>query len=187
MMVIWMTGLSGAGKTTLCEALTQRLKAALPALTNLDGDVVRQVFGGELGYAETDRVTQIKRIQSLAEMLDRQGMVVLVAALYAHPDLLAWNRATFDDYFEIYLNAPIGLVQQRDPKGLYAKAAAGTMSQVVGLDIPWHAPVNPDLTIDMTVGRSVDETADMIIDAVPVLAEAHRISDILDRHARVSA
>jgi len=186
-MVIWMTGLSGAGKTTLCEALTRRLKPALPALTILDGDVVRQVFGGDLGHSEADRVTQIRRIQSLAEMLDRQGLVVLVAALYAHPDLLAWNRATFDDYFEIYLNAPLDLVRRRDPRGLYGKAAAGQMPDVVGLDIPWHAPVNPDLTIDMTAGRSVDETMALIIDAVPVLAEAHRISDILDRHARVSA
>ncbi len=186
-MVIWITGLSGAGKTTLCEALSRRLKPHLPELTNLDGDVVRQVFGGELGYGEPDRVAQIKRIQSLAEMLDGQGLVVLVAALYAHPDLLAWNRATFADYVEVYLEAPLDLVRARDPKGLYAKAAAGRMPDVVGLDIPWHAPVNPDLTIDMTAGPSVDDAAQTIIDAVPVLAEAERISHILDRHARVSA
>jgi adenylylsulfate kinase-like enzyme len=186
-MVIWMTGLSGAGKTTLCETLNRRLKPVLPALTTLDGDAVRQVFGSELGYTEADRVTQIKRIQSLAEMLDRQGLVVLVAALYARPDLLAWNRDTFDGYVEIYLDAPLTLVQQRDPKGLYAKAAAEAMPNVVGMDIPWHAPESPDLTIDMTAGLTVDETADLVIAAVPALAEAAHIADILDRHARVSA
>ena len=148
-MIIWITGISGAGKTTLCEALRRLLKPRLPELVLLDGDVIRDIFGNDLGFAEPDRMRQIRRIQSIALELDRQGLVVLVAALYAHPSLLEWNRQNFTAYFEIYLEASLPLVQARDPKGLYAKVKRGEMKEVVGLDIPWHSPTSPDLRIDV--------------------------------------
>jgi len=168
-MVIWLTGLSGAGKTELCHALLDIVKPRLPTLVRLDGDVVRAIFGGGLGYTEPDRVVQIKRIQALARELDRQSFVVLVAALYARPDLLAWNRSFFTDYFEIYVNTSLDEVQRRDSKGLYARAMRGEESNVVGIDIPWHAPAAPDLVVDGASDTPAG-LAQRVIDAVPIFA-----------------
>lgn len=170
-MVIWLTGLSGAGKTTLCDALLASVKPRLPTLVRIDGDVVRAIFGAGLGYSEPERVVQIKRIQALAKELDQQGFIVLVAALYAHPELLAWNRANFSDYFEIYLDTPLAEVQRRDAKGLYERAKTGQQRDVVGIDIPWHAPTNADLVLD-GAGDTPAGLAERVIEAVPALARA---------------
>ncbi len=171
-MVIWITGLSGAGKTSLCEALSRKLKPHLPQLVLIDGDAVRRLFGDTLGHREADRKEQIGRIQRFAKMLSDQGLVVLVAALYCHPDLLAWNRANLIGYFEVYLDAPLDLVQRRDSKGLYAGAAAGDVPHVVGVDIPWHAPQAPDLRLDAGAGMNPDDMAMGVIRAVPFLSSA---------------
>jgi adenylylsulfate kinase-like enzyme len=144
-MVIWSTGLSGAGKTTLAVALRDILKPQLPHTVLIDGDVIRDVFGESLGYAEPDRVIQINRIQRLAKILADQGLIVIVAALYSHPDLLAWNRKNLSGYFEIYLKASQDLLHRRDQKNLYSMAKKGETKNVVGIDIPWHAPQAPDL------------------------------------------
>ena len=153
-MVIWITGISGAGKTTLATALYEAMKPRLPELVRIDGDEVRALFGNSLSFAESDRRLQIQRLQNLAAMLDGQGFSVIVAALYAHPDLLAWNRDHFSDYFEVYIDASLDLVRSRDPKGLYAKADCGDMPHVVGLDVPWHAPDAPHMTV--TAGDDLD-------------------------------
>ena len=173
-MVIWVTGLSSSGKTTLCNALWDVLKPGLPQLVLLDGDAVRAAFGGGLGYREEDRVVQITRVQNLAKMLSDQGMVVLVAALYANPELLGWNRANIDEYFEIYLKASSETVRRRDNRGLYAKADSGAMKDVVGVDIPWHAPQSPDLVIDCDAGEPADVLASRVLSSVPGLAVSIR-------------
>jgi cytidine diphosphoramidate kinase len=171
-MIIWITGLSGAGKTTICEAIVRKLKPVMPELGLVDGDVVRDVFANDLDYTEPSRMLQIKRIQSLAKVMDTQDFVILVAALYSHPELLAWNRANYSNYFEVYLDASLDLVRSRDPKGLYAKADAGEMDHVVGIDLPWHAPLNPDLTIKATNVETPEDMAGQIISAVPCLTSA---------------
>lgn len=171
-MIIWITGLSGAGKTTLSDAIAVLVKPRLPEFVQVDGDVIRAMVGQEADYSEAARVQQIKRLQALAGYLSRQNMVVAVAALYAHPDLLAWNRANFRDYFEVYIDAPIDTVRARDVKGLYAKAARGEMKHVVGLDIPWHAPAHADLTIDARKGETPEASALRVARAVPRLAAA---------------
>ena len=170
-MVIWITGLSGTGKTTLCEALRALIKSRLAETVVLDGDVIRALFDTGLGYREQDRVVQIGRIQALAKLLSDQGLVVIVGALYAHPDLLSWNREKFGDYFEVYLEASIEFLRGRDSKGLYARAAAGEVN-VVGVDIPWHAPLRPDMTIDASASRPAGELARELADAVPRLHAA---------------
>ena len=165
-LVIWITGLSGSGKSTLSSELYRRLKASHPTLVRLDGDDIRAAFGADLSYREPDRARQIARIQRIAKLLADQGIDVIVGALYAHPDLLAWNRANLPDYFEIYLKAEIEFLRGRDPKGLYARAIRGEMTDVVGLDIPWHAPANPDLVVDAAVAPPVEAMARHVIDAI---------------------
>ena len=176
-MIIWITGLSGAGKTTVSQIIMRTLKPVMPELGLVDGDVVRDVFANDLDYSEPSRVAQIKRIQSLAKVMDSQDFVVIVAALYSHPDLLAWNRANYSDYFEVYLDASLDLVRSRDPKGLYAKADAGQMKHVVGVDIPWHRPTSSDLTIVASNGESPEAVASKVIADVPRLALAKSLLD----------
>ncbi len=167
-MIIWVTGMSGAGKTTLCEALFELAKPRVPELLLLDGDVVRAVFGGELGFSEPERRVQIGRIQRLAKMLDEQGAVVLVAALYAHPDLLADNRRNFSAYFEVYVRASMQLLESRDSKGLFG----AKVPNVVGVDIPWHEPAHPDMTIDADQCEPPGLLAERVARSIPRLAQA---------------
>jgi len=171
-LVLWLTGLSGAGKTTLAEALQRQLKPRLPELVLVDGDMIRELFGAGLGFHEAARHEQIGRIQRLARMLADQGLVVVVAALYAHPDLMAWNRRHLPNYYEVYIKAPLELVQRRDAKGLYAKAASIAAPNVVGIDIPWHEPATPDLVIDATMAPAPDLLAREVAAKLPRLAAA---------------
>jgi len=170
-MVIWVTGLSCSGKTTLCNAIWRLLKPELPELVMLDGDAVRETLDTGLGYREEDRVVQISRIQKLARMLSVQGLVVLVAALYSSPRLLAWNRDNIEDYFEVYLEVSVEAAMQRDQKGLYRGALNGTMQDVVGVDIPWHVPQSPDLTINTDDPEKPEVLAQRLIVNIPRLAQ----------------
>jgi adenylylsulfate kinase-like enzyme len=169
-MVVWLTGLSGAGKTTIAEAIIRSAKPSLPALVLIDGDVIRNLFGAGLGFDEAARKQQIGRIQQLALFLARQDIPVVVAALYAHPELLSWNRANLPDYFEVYVSTPLAVVEQRNTKQLYTKARAGEMKNVVGVDIPWHVPECPDMDIDSSSGASPEALAEKIMRSVPTLA-----------------
>lgn len=171
-MVIWLTGLSGSGKSSLAAALYALIKPARPALVRLDGDEIRAAFGGDLGFKEADRFRQIQRIQRIARMLADQGLDVLVAALYTHPELLAWNRANLPGYFEVYLKAEIDFVTGRDTKGLYARARRGEISDVVGVDIPWHAPACPDLVIDAATAPPPEALARQVLEALPAMLPA---------------
>lgn len=169
-MVIWVTGLSGAGKTTLCKALYQLLKPKVPELVLLDGDAVRAAVSGDLGYREAERFAHVQRVQAMTKLLSDQRLVVLVAVLYSHPDLLAWNRQHVREYFEVYLHASLTVLQQRDPKGLYAEAAGKQTPNVVGVDIPWHAPTMADLIINTDELEPPERLARRVIAAIPRLA-----------------
>lgn len=170
-MVIWITGLSGSGKTTVSQIIKNLVKHNLPQLALVDGDEVRELFNDSLGHTEEARIIQIKRLQRLAKLLSSQNLIVIVAALYSHPDLLAWNRTNFPNYWEVYLDVDLNTVQQRDPKGLYKKAFAGELNNVVGLDIAWHPPQHADLVIKMG-SETPESIALSIIKSVPILSNA---------------
>lgn len=169
-MVIWVTGLSAAGKSTVCSALHGMLKPRLPELVLLDGDAVREAFGNDLTHSEADRIRQVKRLQGMSRTLANQGIAVLVAVLYNNPDLLRWNRENLPGYLEVYMKASLDIVQSRDPKGIYRNALEGRMEDVVGIDIPWHEPRTPDLVIDQGLQPDPIESARRIAMLNPRLA-----------------
>jgi len=170
-MVIWITGLSGSGKTTVSQAIKNLVKHNLPQLVLVDGDEVRELFNDNLGHTEEARVIQIKRLQRLAKVLSSQNLIVIIAALYSHPDLLAWNRTNFQNYWEVYLDVDLETVRHRDPKGLYKKAYAGELNNVVGLDIPWNPPRHADQVIKMDA-ETPKTIALAIIKSVSILNDA---------------
>jgi adenylylsulfate kinase len=173
MMVVWLTGLSGAGKTTIAEAIVRVVKPSLPSLVLIDGDVIRDLFGAGLGFDEDARKLQIGRIQRLAQFLAHQNVPVIVSALYSNPELMGWNRENLPDYFEIYVDTPLETVVARDTKGLYSKAQAGELLNVVGIDIPWHIPRTPDMVVS-TLEVTPEFTARKIIEAVPLLRSINK-------------
>lgn len=161
-MVIWITGLSAAGKTTLSKAFERKYKEQIPNMVLLDGDVIRQLYGNDLGYEEKDRAIQIGRLHSIAAFLEQQSILVVVAALYANTELLEKNRNTFKDYFEVYLKADIDLLKTREIKELYKNALEKKINNVVGVDIPWHEPKKPDMVFEVSEGIKPDEMAEML-------------------------
>ncbi len=169
-MVIWFSGMSGAGKSTASAELYKMLKPVVPELVLLDGDEVREAFGNDLGFTEADRKKQVSRVQRLARLLSIQGFVVLVALVYSHPELVEWNRRNIADFHEVLVDAPLDFVIQRDSKGLYGRALRGEASNVVGVDISWHRPAHADLIFDATKTIAPAEIARSVCQGIPSLA-----------------
>ncbi len=147
-MVIWITGLSASGKTTLAKYFKTNMKKKNYQFTLVDGDNVRDIFFNDLGFDEKSRFKQITRMQEIAKFLDDENCNVIVAALYSHPKLLNRNRKLFKNYFEIYLKANINFLAKRETKKIYFKAINKKIKNVVGIDIKWHVPMKPNLIFD---------------------------------------
>jgi adenylylsulfate kinase len=162
-VIIWLIGLSGAGKTTVGTRLAARLRADLPNLVYLDGDLLRDVWGGTLAHDVGGREVNATRMSNLCRMLDRQGIHVVAAVLSIFPSWQAWNRENLSDYFEVFLDVPMDVVIGRDTKGLYQAALDGETDNVVGVDIPFPPPANPDLVLDSS-GR--DGTPDELVERI---------------------
>jgi adenylylsulfate kinase-like enzyme len=161
-MVIWITGLSASGKTTLSKAFEKKYKSKLSNMVLVDGDVIRDLFGNDLGFTERDRQIQIGRMQAIASFLEKQSILVIVAALYANKELLEKNRQLFDEYYEVYLKADIDLLQTREYKELYKNALAQKVKNIVGVDITWYEPVTPHLVFEVAKGMLPEEMAEII-------------------------
>lgn len=161
-MIIWITGISGAGKTTLALEVLKKLKEKHKNVVNLDGDIIRDLFDNDLNYDIKSRIQQIKRLQKLSLFLQTQNIIVVVSALYSSAGLLRWNRRNFKSYFEIYLDVSLDLVVKRDVKGIYKKFKEGKEKNIVGIDIPWNPPLNFDLKINMDKSISIKDTMSII-------------------------
>jgi adenylylsulfate kinase-like enzyme/phosphohistidine swiveling domain-containing protein len=146
--VYWITGLSGAGKTTLGRELWQRLRAAGRSAIFLDGDILREVIAEDLGHNLANRRKSAMRNARLCRMLASQGSDVVCPTISMFHEVQRWNRDNIPNYREIYLRVPMDELQRRDAKGIYAAARRGDLRDVVGLDVAAELPETPDLTLD---------------------------------------
>ena len=146
-MVIWLIGLSGAGKSTLAKEIVAGANRESNRTVLLDGDVIREIFGNDLGYSMEDRLKNAQRICQLGKFLDSQGFNVVTAILSLFPKSREWNRENIENYYEVFIDSPIENLIERDSKGLYAKYNRGEISEVAGMDIDFPKPEKADLVI----------------------------------------
>jgi adenylyl-sulfate kinase len=144
---IWLTGLSGAGKSTLSALLEQQLRARGHKVEVLDGDVVRTHLSKGLGFSKEDRDTNIRRIGWVCQVLSRNGVVAIAAAISPYRDVRDEVRAMIGDFVEVYVECPLPVLVERDTKGLYKKALAGEIAQFTGVSDPYEQPLAAEVTI----------------------------------------
>ncbi len=167
-VTLWFTGLSGAGKTTISDAVEEKLKALGVKFERLDGDIVRENLTKGLGFSKEDRDTNIRRIGFVSHLLTRNGVIVLVSAISPYRAIRDEVRQQIGDFVEIYVNAPLQVCEERDVKGLYKRARAGEIKQFTGIDDPYEAPLNPEIecrtdleTLDESVQKVMDKLTEL--------------------------
>ena len=164
---LWLTGLSGAGKTTIADAVAQQLRPAGREVEVLDGDELRRGLSAGLGFSREDRDTHVRRVGFVAELLARHGVVALVPVIAPYAATRDEVRTQHDihgtGYLEVHVATPLAECARRDVKGLYAKAAAGEITAMTGVDDPYEEPDKPDLRLD-TTGIDVASAARRVLD-----------------------
>jgi adenylylsulfate kinase len=171
-VVIWFTGLSGAGKSTIAELVGRELEASGAAVEYLDGDVVRTHLSKGLGFSKEDRDTNIERIGWVASRLARHGATVLVSAISPYAEARATARTLVEEFapfVEVHVATSVEECARRDVKGLYEKAFNGEIAEFTGVSDPYEEPVSPELRVD-TEGRSPAESARVVLDYLAVTA-----------------
>ena len=167
--VIWITGLSGAGKTVLATSLVARLRMVDARILLLDGDELRKVFGASSGniqdYGREKRMALAMQYAYLCDTLAKQGFTVVIATISLFKEVHAWNRANLQGYFEVYLRVPLEELRRRDPKGIYRRFDAGEINNVAGLDLHIDEPENPDWMEDFRPAITVDKLANDLLNA----------------------
>jgi adenylylsulfate kinase len=157
---VWTTGLSGSGKTTIARELANRLRARGVKVEILDGDVVRTNLSKGLGFSKEDRDINIRRIGFVANLLSRNGVIAITAAISPYREIRDEVRANTERFIEVYVEAPLEVCESRDVKGMYAKARAGEIKGFTGIDDPYEEPLHAEITChtaNETIAQSVDK------------------------------
>ena len=164
-MTVWFTGLSGAGKTTICRAVEEKLRSQGYKVEVLDGDIVRENLTKGLGFSKADRDENIRRIGFVAHLLTRNGVIVLVSAISPYREIRNEVRNKIGNFIEVYVNAPLKVCEQRDVKGLYKRARAGEIKNFTGIDDPYEPPTQPEVEC-RTDGESLEESVDKVLSTI---------------------
>ena len=162
--VVWFTGLSGSGKSTIANILEQKLHTIGKRTYLLDGDNVRHGLNKDLGFTDTDRVENIRRVAEVSKLMVDAGLITLVSFIspFKSERQMARDLLSSDEFFEIFVNTPLEECEKRDPKGLYKKARAGELKNFTGIDSLYEEPENPDIILD-TASSNAEELTDQII------------------------
>ncbi|KVS26988.1 sulfate adenylyltransferase subunit CysN [Burkholderia cepacia] len=162
--IVWLTGLSGAGKSTIANLVEKRLHALGKHTYLLDGDNVRHGLNRDLGFTEADRVENIRRVAEVARLMLDAGLITLVSFIspFRSEREMARALAGPDEFVEVFVDTPLAVAEERDPKGLYKKARRGELKHFTGIDSPYEPPARPELRVD-TVAESPDEAAGRIV------------------------
>jgi len=162
-LTLWFTGLSGSGKSTLANEIEKRLVAMGKHTMLLDGDNIRHGLNKNLGFKETDRVENIRRIAEVAKLMNDAGLIALTSFISPYEkDRENAREIIGESYIEIHVATPLEECERRDVKGLYAKARAGEIPAFTGVSSPYEEPVNPEMRID-TTNYSIEEAAELVI------------------------
>jgi adenylylsulfate kinase len=161
-VVVWFTGLPGAGKSTLAEVLVQRVRALGRSVELLDADVVRSRLSPGIGFSREDRDANVTRLAFVARLLAQHGVFVVVAAISPFRNTRDAVRATIETFVEIYVATPLAVCIKRDPKRLYARAVAGDIPNFTGISDPYEEPLDPEMTVD-TSASSINDDIERIL------------------------
>jgi len=160
--VYWITGLSGAGKTTVGKILYQKLKETYPNTVFLDGDLMRRAFGDDLGYTREERIKCAMRYARLCAMLGEQDLNVVCCTISMFDCVREWNRTNIKNYTEIYVKVSMDTLVRRDQKGLYSGVTAEKEKEVAGVHVEVEEPKNPDLILQNDGEKTPKEQAELI-------------------------
>lgn len=165
--VVWLTGLSGAGKSTIANLLAGSLHERGHATCVLDGDQLRQGLCRDLGFSDVDRSENIRRAGEVARLMSQAGMIVIAAFISPFRADRALVRSLLPPgaFIEVFVDAPLAVAESRDPKGLYAKARRGDLPRFTGVDSPYEAPESPELRLD-TAALSIEQAVDQVLEMV---------------------
>ncbi|HSJ91227.1 MAG TPA: adenylyl-sulfate kinase, partial [Ilumatobacter sp.] len=162
--VVWFTGLSGSGKSTIANIVESKLHTMGVRTYLLDGDNVRHGLNRDLGFTDVDRVENIRRIAEVSRLMVDAGLVVLVSFIspFRAERALARSRVEEGEFVEVFVDTPLAVAESRDPKGLYAKARAGELANFTGIDSPYESPESPEVRID-TTDTTPEDAADRVV------------------------
>ena len=155
---VWLTGMSGAGKTTISSLLEEWLRDNGARVERLDGDEIRKHLSRGLGFSREDRDENIRRIGYVAELLSRNGVIALVAAISPYRSIRQELRLAIGAFVEVHVDCPLSVLIARDAKGLYQKALSGEIAHFTGISDPYEPPLTPELAIDSST-ESPEESA----------------------------
>lgn len=164
--VYWITGLSGAGKTTIGKLLYERVKEKHLNTIFLDGDILRKVFGGDLGYSKEERRKCAMRYARLCAMLQEQDMNVICCTISMFDSVREWNRENIQNYIEVYIEVPMEILEKRNQKNLYYDAKQGMAANVVGIDLELELPKAADIKLFNDGTRKPEELCEDILSQI---------------------
>ncbi|MCI9377198.1 MAG: adenylyl-sulfate kinase [Eubacterium sp.] len=166
--LFWVTGLSGAGKTTLGNMLYKYLKEKYPNTVIFDGDALRSAFGNDLGYSKEERFLCAMRYARLCKLLVDQGMYVICCTISMFDQVRGWNRSNIANYVEVYIEVPVAVLEERNQKNLYQGLKTGAAKDVVGVDLELELPKEPDVRLLNDGKKTVEEMFHILLNEMGI-------------------